>query len=217
LGYDDGYIAKYDNNGNFIYANTIGLNNTWQYANSLALDSFGNAFVSGLNDGPPNGSVVHFSKYDINGSLLWKRFVGFSGNNERENQSIGLDPAGNIYLACNFNSNLGDFDPGPAVVTLNPIGWTNIFFAKYNSFAISIDELTEQNNLSIFPNPLSSTLTIDSELYIKRINILDITGKTIKAIQEGVNTINVTEIPSGVYFIQLITDEGIITEKIVKQ
>ena len=45
--------------------------------------------------------------------------------------------------------------------------------------------------------------------------ILDFTGKVIKTVN-GVDSINVTDISSGIYILKVITDEGIIlTEKLI--
>ncbi len=81
---------------------------------------------------------------------------------------------------------------------------------------IGINEL-QQPTLSIYPNPTSSELTIETEESITKIEIIDITGKTIKTITPSLNRINVTELPEGVYFIRIISEENIITHKFIKQ
>jgi photosystem II stability/assembly factor-like uncharacterized protein len=71
--------------------------------------------------------------------------------------------------------------------------------------------------IEIFPNPTSNQLTIDTELGINEIKIIDITGKPIKAIKQNTNVVNIADLSNGIYFIKLITDEEIITKKFVKQ
>ncbi|PCI98113.1 MAG: hypothetical protein COB15_06350, partial [Flavobacteriales bacterium] len=44
-----------------------------------------------------------------------------------------------------------------------------------------------------------------------------ITGKIIMTTKQNTNTINVTDLSDGIYFIQLITDERTLTKKFVKQ
>jgi hypothetical protein len=49
------------------------------------------------------------------------------------------------------------------------------------------------------------------------VKIIDITGKVIMTTKENTSTINVADLSSGIYFINLITEEKIITRKFVKQ
>ena len=70
---------------------------------------------------------------------------------------------------------------------------------------------------NIYPNPVSTQLTIDTELDADKIEILDITGETIKSYIPKTNAINVSSLPNGIYFIKLITAEGSITKRFVKQ
>ena len=72
--------------------------------------------------------------------------------------------------------------------------------------------------INIYPSPTSHQLTIDyGQLKIEKINLIDITGKTIKTIKQNTNTINVADLSNGIYFIKLITDERTITKKFIKQ
>ena len=73
------------------------------------------------------------------------------------------------------------------------------------------------NHLNIYPNPTSNQLRIDTELKPSEITIIDITGKTIMTTKQNTNIINVVDLSKGIYFIQLITEEGTVTEKFVKQ
>ena len=74
------------------------------------------------------------------------------------------------------------------------------------------------NSFAIYPNPASSTLNID--LYgnsVEELNILNITGQKVIT---KFNLANFIEIPvnhleSGFYMIQLITDSGIVEQKLV--
>jgi hypothetical protein len=47
--------------------------------------------------------------------------------------------------------------------------------------------------------------------------ITDISGKVIKIITKDLNKVNEVDLSDGIYFIQLITEERIITKKFVKQ
>ncbi len=93
-----------------------------------------------------------------------------------------------------------------------------------NSFIydpIVITDISETNNpistFSAFPNPLINELNIE----IKNIqgdysiSLFSMDGRKIKEFDE-INTINISDFPSGNYFIQLTTAKGCFTQKIVK-
>lgn len=90
-------------------------------------------------------------------------------------------------------------------------------------YGIDVEEeeeiINEQNNndLIIYPNPVSAQLSINNKLTIYKINITDVSGRLIMTIKENISVINVTNLPSGVYFIKIDTDIGSVTSKFVKQ
>ncbi len=74
----------------------------------------------------------------------------------------------------------------------------------------------------IYPNPANSVLFIKSEngLGNSKIVITDILGKTIieKEISDLYQTsINIDELTSGVYLLQIKNDKGFVTKKFIKQ
>jgi hypothetical protein len=88
---------------------------------------------------------------------------------------------------------------------------------KYSSTGIS-DYKSENENYVIYPNPPMGELTVEIiELEISTIEIVDITGKRVKNCSFVNNTINVSELPSGMYFMVLYSEGQKIVRKFVKQ
>tara|TARA_B100000809_G_scaffold141989_1_gene139559 strand:- start:150 stop:1268 length:1119 start_codon:yes stop_codon:yes gene_type:complete len=81
---------------------------------------------------------------------------------------------------------------------------------------VSINEYSI-SNFNIYPNPTTNQLTIDSELAISKVSIVDLTGKTIKTHNQLASVVDVADLPNGIYFIQIIAEEGTITKKFIKQ
>lgn len=84
----------------------------------------------------------------------------------------------------------------------------------------SIDEKTAQNNLiTISPNPTNSMLSINSTVEFRSIKIVNPIGQTIAVIENKSNTISVSDLSSGIYFIQLLDKKGNLlkTEKFIKE
>ena len=93
-----------------------------------------------------------------------------------------------------------------------------LFFQKYIDDILSSSSYSFlEKNIHIFPNPTNGLIHIESN---NRIEFLEITlynalGKTIK-INLSNESINLSDISSGIYFLSIRTSKGMITKKIMK-
>ena len=105
-GSTDGYVAKLDKNGNFLWALRLGGTGA-DMAESVAVDSTGNVIVSGQFTGKATfGQTVSASasgntdafvmKLDSAGKVLWVRAGGSLDYDDAE--GVGVDGAGYIYV-----------------------------------------------------------------------------------------------------------------------
>lgn len=100
-------------------------------------------------------------------------------------------------------------------------------------FAIHIDDVSVvaatasvdsalAGSFSVYPNPATDVLNISNSINaeINAITITDINGRTVKqiAINGSVDSqINISELNAGVYFVNINSNEGSLTKKIVKK
>ncbi|UOK43681.1 MULTISPECIES: T9SS type A sorting domain-containing protein [Flavobacterium] len=140
----DGFFARYDSNGNYVWAKSIAGNGGNDYINSVAVDSGGNVFITGDFEGScdfnPDAAInsltsiggrdTFIAKYSGSGSYLWVKQIG--GINSEKGNVLKLDPLGNIYASGRFFDKV-DFDPGPGVHMHAAAGSGDIFIAKYTS------------------------------------------------------------------------------------
>jgi subtilisin-like proprotein convertase family protein len=83
---------------------------------------------------------------------------------------------------------------------------------------VGVREQISKKTLSVYPNPTSRLLTIETRSSnIENISIIDLTGKVVKSITPATNTINVSNIVNGVYFLQIQTQEGVFNSKFIKE
>ena len=103
--------------------------------------------------------------------------------------------------------------------------WNGLNFSGYNlqnvCSSLSIEqENTTKNQISIYPNPTNGIVHISTpNETIEKINVYDITGRLLKS-QNGINKnemISIQELPSSIYLIEVKTDKGTKTLKILKQ
>ena len=137
------FLAKYDTDGNLIWADKIG-GGANEHINLLELDESGNVYVTGgfqgITDFDPGVGTTNlistgstdafFAKYDTNGNLVWAKKI--DGASYNESTSIALDKKDNVYITGGF-SGTADFDPGTGISNLTSAGSFDIYFAKYDS------------------------------------------------------------------------------------
>lgn len=110
----DAYLSKYDASGNPLWTRQLGTaNNDGSF--DVAADTVGNVFITGRTAGNLDGSNagsndIFVSKYDTQGSLIWTRQQGTSG--EEDSRSVAVDAAGNIFISGGTRGNLGGTNAG---------------------------------------------------------------------------------------------------------
>ncbi len=155
----DMFLAKYDSNGNFIWAKRGG-GISLDAANSVAVDASGNILVAGVFNGPTItfGSItlsnagtgssldLFLAKYDANGNVLWAKSAG--GNSDDEGYSVALGQGGtNIFITGYFWSDSISF--GTTTLFNASPGYPDIFIAKLNGSAYSISgTIYKSDNIS---------------------------------------------------------------------
>jgi len=220
---DDIFLAKYDANGNVLWAKSAGGTDD-DVASSVAVDASGNTYVAGWFYSPTitfgsstltNTNVweddIFLAKYDANGNVLWAKSAG--GTDDDGASSVAVDASGNTYVAGWFLSPTITFGS----TTLTYAGSGDIFLAKLSSNT-GINELSNSLNILVFPNPASDNLTIET-LQKSEIEISNIQRQLIKtlATNAGKTNIDVSAFPSGMYFLEVKTGKGIEVRKFIKE
>ncbi|MCL2510981.1 MAG: M4 family metallopeptidase, partial [Bacteroidales bacterium] len=105
--------------------------------------------------------------------------------------------------------------------TINAGGFDIELKAKYIHVApkTAIAEQDIASQITIYPNPTSGEIQVTSyELQVTSVEIYDVMGRKQEIIFNfQLSTFNLTNLPNGIYFLQITTDKGIITKKIVKE
>lgn len=99
---------------------------------------------------------------------------------------------------------------------------TETFLMEFGNGFTSTDEDQLQSDIKCFPNPVENTLFVDlaDEEAYQSFSVYDLQGKLIKEVQapQSQLSISTSNWPSGVYFVQLTSSNGIsYHKKIIKQ
>lgn len=144
--YPSVFIAKYDVNGNFIWAKAIP-KGTENVGTGIAVTPDDGVVVSGYFGGtvdfdPGPGTDNHTSlgvidpfliKLDKNGNLVWAKTIRDTYNGFAYN--VATDKKGNIYMSGTISSDV-DFNPGGSAPVMASIATGTMFFAKYDALGI---------------------------------------------------------------------------------
>ncbi len=87
---------------------------------------------------------------------------------------------------------------------------------------LAVDSFLNQSDVSIYPNPTSSLITIDLQKEIEvDIRIFDVLGKLViyqpNIWVQNKYSLSLSELKTGVYFIRINTEMGSITRKLIKE
>lgn len=84
--------------------------------------------------------------------------------------------------------------------------------------AVNISEITSENKICIYPNPSSDYIYIKSSSNINNIQVYDCKGNGIVTkCEPDISSINITNLPNGMYFLKLETKNGIVFRKFIKE
>lgn len=169
----NGFISKYDPNGNFIWAGK--LTGLTCYPLSLQTDPSGNVYTVGyfqtsvdLDPGvttysftSAGNSDIFINKLDASGNFVWGKHLGSTAFEDIE--EIVLDASNNFYVIGRFSSTL-DFDPGTAVYNLTTVGNNDAYVSKYDAngnfiWARSFGSTGQENIYGLALDPTGKVVT----------------------------------------------------------
>lgn len=196
----------------------------------IAIDAAGNIYLTGdFQDTATFGSHylyavggydVFISKYSAAGAILGSQGAGGPSNDY--GYGIATDGANGVYITgsfqdtCKFGSGSNKLIAGSA---------TDIFVAKTGiNVGINITTGKADNTLNVYPNPSTGMVTINyytSENTNMIIRLTNLNGQIIYNVQKkqtaGVynQTLDFSNQPKGIYFLEVISDNETMVKKVV--
>jgi hypothetical protein len=183
-----------------------------------AISKYSNTIsIIGSNIGTPwttdlEMSTVDGRNYTLNNLVMASGVAKFRQNRQ-------WDPVTRSWGSTSFPSGIGIIG-GPNTNIPITAGTYNISFniltGAYNFQNALSTESFSKNNLKIYPNPSNSILNIIVDKPIITVSIADISGRSTSIIVLNNNYIDVSFLSKGIYFLEVKTDEGLFTEKFIK-
>lgn len=194
------WVAVYNNNGV----------DRDDYGYDLIIDGQGNVYVTGNSQASGTNRDALTVKYNSSGIEQW--VARYDGSNADETYSIGIDTAGNIYVAGYKSS------PNQDVITIK--------YSQVNGITQLGNEIPESFKLEQnYPNPFNPVTNFRIQLPNAgnvKVTVYDITGKEVEILVNGYLKAGIynidfdaSGIPSGAYFYRLTANDFTETKKMI--
>ena len=231
----EGFFAKYDSLGNYLYAHSLH-GDFASYTESVAVNEDNEIYIYGTFSGHvdmdpgattatlnANGYYDYFGKYSPTGTLLWYTSIGSNGCDIESHNLYYANSK--IYISGEFSKNV-DFDPTSLTYILNapPMSNTqtgNGYLVRYTELPVGIPENNTAATFTIIPNPATDrlSLTFPGTMPLGRYEVLDILGHIVLSgnIQDILeNGINIADLRAGSYFIRIEDSRSANAAKFIK-
>ncbi|MBL7818612.1 MAG: T9SS type A sorting domain-containing protein [Saprospiraceae bacterium] len=232
-GSQDMFVAKYDNNGIFQWAKRAG-SDTLDRSIGIALT--GNAvYISGYfnktaNFNSPsatgNNEIVSagledifIAKYDNLGTFKWAKRAG--GVASDISASIAVSAKSKLVFTCGVFSGIANFNT-PSASGSNELNSTvnlgSAYLAAYSDILLSTHApLSLNTKTSIRPTITEGVVTVtNQEARIDRISVFNPFGQLILSSISN-NQIDLTDLPAGIYLVQVQAGNDLTVKKVFKK
>lgn len=226
-------VAKLDSDGNWIWAVPFGGLDTQNDDAFLALDDYGNAFLTGVFYGTVafgNTNLTSAGSYDTyiakmspEGTTLWA--LGAGGPDHEYGKGIGLDALGKVRVA-GFFFEYASF--GSTTLQVNEGLASDIFIASVGGGVPVSDSVVLPESYSllspVWPNPLKKDgiLNVNIKLADREtgtFSVYNLRGqrllcRQLKAGEQHIE-LNITGNPPGLYFCRMHTEKADLIQRFV--
>ena len=156
-----------------------------------------------------NGSTVSTDNHMVQLFLQWNAEDPVSQYEINRNNYLGN--AANQYGQGNRNPFIDD----PYLATRI---WGGPVAEDTWGIYLGVNDVNLAESIKIYPKPAKDILHIsveDGAIAIEKVQIINITGRSVKTVTDNLQKIDISNLNEGVYFIKITFNKGVLVEKIV--
>ena len=242
---EEGYpwIAKYDATRNLIWEKTYNSEGESYYYKAL-VNNAGEILVAGLSISANNsGNKAFLTKKDASGNYLWQNDyitqdfvepeviqavdngyllpISAYNNGNYTNIIKKINESGATVWQQNYDNYLEQGVIFNSFIKTNDNNYfglaqksNNYLLYKFGG-SLGVADVAKKS-LSVYPNPAKDIINFSEE--VSNIKIADFSGKIVKNIATEERTIDVSDLPKGIYVVTAITKDGkSINHKVIKE
>jgi len=168
-------------------------------------------YANGLGSGTPITSYT----CNVNDTIVFKQGIMLPA----VNFTVSTTPFLSIPYTAYFQYKIVSADAPSFMVSANFSTTTQTVITVYvNNITTEVAEKTKTKNLTLFPNPTKNTFTI-ANLKTANISVYNQLGSLVKqqAFENETISVNIADLPQGIYMIEVWTDGKRNVSKLVKE
>lgn len=220
----DGYGWDLDYwNGSNYHHNGTGVAGSASFINQVGVLTPDNWMITPQIQVPAEGATLNWYVGGVDASYFSEHYtvlVSTTGTNTTDFTNMVFD--GNV---ANVNFTLKSLDisafAGQNIyIAFRHCNSSDIYWMLVDDIEVIAGQHAGISNVTdatvqLYPNPTSNVLNINAE-GVQEVSVIDINGRTVMT-EKNVNTVNLSDLANGVYYVRVITNNGVATEKIVKK
>ena len=117
-----------------------------------------------------------------------------------------------------FSPGVGSVESSTAYMDTTEGLLRDFLFDDIKTQGVGVNNVLAQNDVKLYPNPAKEMVTIEVAYGTKNvITIMDLSGKIIETIQSNkvMTNLNLNNLQSGIYFVNIYNENGSITKKMI--
>lgn len=217
----DGFLSKFDTDGNFQFVYPVGSNETGLEKIDDIKETNGNIVTIGSFMGQTDfdydsevdvfttaagGSDVYLLEISTMGEYLNHVTIGGTENETAVSFELFNDK---VTFCGTYESSEIDLDPFSGEDIYNVVGGMDVFLSTFTTSLISSnDEFVALDKTSIFPNPATDKIFLDGFEDSETYSIYTILGNRIKSGKLDNSEIHVEDLNPGIYILSISTEDG---------
>lgn len=203
-------LLKLDNSGNIISNKSFYGSVAKPFSQMKINPSNNHIYIIGSNYTYANqyNTNIEIDHLDQDGNFISKIILG--GSAEDFGTSIDFASDNGLIILGDARSQDGD------IISNYNGNYNKTWIAKISSQYLSIENFIFQDQINLYPNPVKDVLHINSlNFYLSKIEIYDNLGRIVINELNSTNEINLSNLTSGVYLVNLINKNGEIVKKTI--
>jgi len=149
-------------------------------------------------------------------------YIDFDGMAVSGDEASGVGEIDVTLLHDGWTGNLSQLELYVRNNEENVASTEGIFTINYIEFyyvetaGLADSNLSDENSIHLFPNPVKDVLSIKSPSILKKLEVFNVLGQKVMG-RENTNSLNVTKLKSGAYFLKIVNENSTIsTKKFIK-
>ncbi len=118
--------------------------------------------------------------------------------------ALGVSPYDKLVFMFDF----GNVGNGSATSTF--------YFDDVMQVSTLATNVFETNEVKLYPNPVDGKLFIQSAIDFSKVEVYSLLGEKLIEVSENTNTIDMQQLPTGIYFVKVYSENSSITKRIIK-